>query len=60
VICQHCGVQFERPKTKGPFPKWCSIACRQRAYEARQLTKEYEAGYAEGFIKGYNRGRGER
>lgn len=46
LACAYCGDRFQRPSTRGPAPKYCSHACRQRAYEARnpRLTRaEWEA-----------------
>jgi Fe-S-cluster-containing dehydrogenase component len=41
--CQHCHERF-KPAARGPLPKFCSPACRQRAFEARRL-KELTSGY---------------
>src|SRR4051794_33891290 len=32
TTCAWCGGKIE-PKTRGRIPKWCSAACRQRAWE---------------------------
>ena len=34
--CAWCGEEFERPGMRGPAPKYCCRAHRQRAHEARQ------------------------
>lgn len=36
--CQWCDVEFSKKSTKGPVPKYCKPAHRQRAYEARRAT----------------------
>jgi len=42
MTCEQCGEYFERVTAKGPIPKYCSQACRQRAYEDRnpRMTRE--------------------
>jgi len=42
MTCEQCGEHFERVTAKGPIPKYCSQACRQRAYEDRnpRMTRE--------------------
>ena len=37
--CEWCGEQFERSHDRGPAPRFCSNAHRQRAYEARQTSR---------------------
>ena len=39
LVCQWCGAEFERPHRRGPAPKFCSGAHRQRAYERRRLDE---------------------
>ena len=34
--CERCGGAVVRRSTRGPAPRYCSAACRQRAYEKRQ------------------------
>ncbi len=41
--CQYCRKRF-KPPARGPLPKFCSHACRQRAFETRKL-KSLEYGY---------------
>lgn len=38
VTCHVCFERFERPARKGPIPKFCSAACRQKAFRRRQKT----------------------
>ena len=35
VICEECGAIFERGE-RGPAPRWCSSACRARAWRERK------------------------
>ncbi|MBK9158595.1 MAG: hypothetical protein WAV45_09425 [Propionibacteriaceae bacterium] len=37
VACGWCGKQV-MVKARGPVPKWCSAACRQRAWEASRAA----------------------
>lgn len=37
--CEWCGVDFQRKSEKGPAPRFCSAAHRQRSYEARNIQK---------------------
>jgi len=39
-VCAWCGQRFTRPHTRGPAPKYCSKAHRQRAHEARQAQHD--------------------
>jgi hypothetical protein len=39
--CQHCDEPFEQHARKGPRPKYCSPAHRQRAFELRRDERLY-------------------
>jgi len=32
IKCQHCGETFEDNRVRGRRPKYCSDACKQKAY----------------------------
>jgi hypothetical protein len=36
-VCQRCGAEFQHVN---PQTKWCSFACRQKAYRERHQEKE--------------------
>ena len=36
LTCEQCGQEFTKPHHRGPVPKYCRAACRQRAYQRRQ------------------------
>ncbi len=38
-VCEWCGVEFERRSRRGPAPRYCSAAHRQRSHEARVRQK---------------------
>src|SRR5438105_374696 len=38
LTCEWCGKQFRRTHSRGPIPKYCSTAHRQRASEARRTV----------------------
>lgn len=42
LVCGWCGCEFT-PASRGRAPKWCSQACRQRAWEQRRAA---DAGLA--------------
>lgn len=42
TICAWCGGAIE-PKPRGRIPKWCSAACRQRAWVQRQALESGRA-----------------
>jgi hypothetical protein len=33
MICDHCGVEFDRSGTRGPIPRFCSDSCRAMAHQ---------------------------
>lgn len=37
--CEQCGCSFDALGARGRSPKFCSNACRQRAYRARRVPK---------------------
>ena len=37
--CEWCGAPFQRPHLRGPAPRFCSHAHRQRAHEARRASE---------------------
>ena len=39
--CQCCDEPFEHPRLKGPRPKYCSPAHRERAFELRKDERLY-------------------
>lgn len=39
LTCEWCGQKFARPHQRGPAPKFCSNAHRQRAHEARRFRR---------------------
>ena len=44
VICEWCNKPFPVLARKGPVPKFCSGAHRQRAFEQRRLMRALRAG----------------
>ena len=38
-ICEWCLEEFDAPHRHGPKPKFCRPSHRQRAYEARRLSR---------------------
>lgn len=36
ATCAHCGERFDVERRPGPYPRYCSAAHKQRAYEQRQ------------------------
>jgi hypothetical protein len=38
LVCGWCSREFV-PGARGPTPKWCSQACRQRAWEQRRAAR---------------------
>jgi len=48
LVCQFCGQEFERPKERGPAPKFCKPSHRQRAYQLRALERFRQQVLAEG------------
>ena len=44
--CSWCGENFDAPHSKGPRPTYCKPSCRQRAYEARRITRPDERAVA--------------
>lgn len=39
VVCVVCGRVFGRRSVRGPVPRFCSAACRQRAHRARNAMR---------------------
>ena len=39
LTCEWCGTEFARSSSRGPEPRYCSHAHRQRAHEARQAFR---------------------
>jgi hypothetical protein len=39
VVCVVCGRVFGRRSGRGPVPRFCSAACRQRAHRARNAMR---------------------
>ena len=42
LFCRYCERAFVRSSERGPAPKYCSQACRQRAYEKRHPSMTHE------------------
>jgi hypothetical protein len=39
-ICAHCGADFYYRRGRGPRPKYCSDACKQREYRKSKASNE--------------------
>ena len=39
ITCGYCGNEFPKPKQRGPVPKFCSPAHRQRNYEENRVKR---------------------
>lgn len=39
INCEYCGKEFPKPNQRGPVPKFCSPAHRQRAYEESKFKR---------------------
>lgn len=39
LTCEYCEREFPKPKQRGPVPKFCSAAHRQRNYEETKLKR---------------------
>jgi len=44
LTCLDCGGEFERSSVKGMAPRYCSTACRNRAYRNRHPERMKEMG----------------
>lgn len=48
VCCVVCGSEFRAEGRRGPSPRFCSSACRQRDYRGRKARRERFMDLAEG------------
>lgn len=39
LVCEYCKREFPKPKQRGPVPKFCSAAHRQRNYEETKVKR---------------------
>ena len=42
LICAQCHKPFFPTNNRGPVPKYCSRACKRRAYHVAQIRAEWE------------------
>lgn len=47
LTCERCGEGFERPGTRGPRPRFCSIKCRGKWQYSQPHIREYQRLYAQ-------------
>ncbi|MFC0843577.1 hypothetical protein ACFH04_07515 [Streptomyces noboritoensis] len=40
LVCGWCEMQWNRPRRRGPAPRWCSDACKQAAWRSRVGPEE--------------------
>lgn len=45
LVCVECGQEFERPGTRGPRPKYCSLKCSSAVRRRKPERKAYEREY---------------
>lgn len=48
ICCVVCGLEFRAEGRRGPSPRFCSSACRQRDYRGRKVRRERFMDLAEG------------
>jgi hypothetical protein len=47
LVCEWCGVDFIRPGTRGPRPRFCSMKCRGRWAYSQPHIKAYQKAYSQ-------------
>jgi hypothetical protein len=46
LVCEWCSASFQRPGTRGPKPRFCSVRCRGRWAYSQPHIKAYQQSYA--------------
>jgi len=43
-VCDQCGIEFQKARTSGPAPKYCSLKCKRvfdiKQAKARRLARQ--------------------